>query len=356
MDTNALYVDLPRGARPNSIATALARFGEIWHFEAISLQTAFVAYFDVRASSLAAATLGPGRCMAAQQYGDRVVRMAGQAESDLAVISGVSNTWSDPNDDGVFWVEFYDVRDAWHTIEQADYPVEPEIMPVHLKADCVADAACPETHTGVLLGDLPNAICSDSVMKAVLQQAQVGTAVVSCQVWKGSEKGRALVKFDNPHSAQICVSHFNGRQWGSCIPVSACLTEADSSLDADNTPMRITPSPLLAKAPRRDNASFPEAEFSRVPRPMVDGDVDDNASEEDAQRPPGLSTFKVSPPPGLPVPGLASEASWKTVDAKSAWFHRLESVNAESSTDTGASESEGEHEAFERCSNLVRAV
>merc|ERR1712032_193577 len=168
-------------------------------------------------------------------------------------------------------------------------------------------------------------------------QAQLGTTVVSCQVWQGSPRGGALVTCMNSRSAHKCIQHFHGRHWGSTTPVSACLTLRDSSSFMQSTPEGNTRPPMLGKAMGMENKMF--SELGSVASSVVD--AGDSASEEDGAE-TLLPAPKLSPPIGLSASPLSHVPSHNEIQTESSGEKGGNSIDTESSTNAGTSESDGE--------------
>lgn len=89
-------------------------------------------------------------------------------------------------------------------------------------------------HQVVLLKNVPNGLCTRSMMDAVLQQAGFEDDVVSVDARKtvGERFGQVRLTMTSQFKADLCVRHFGGRAWDNneghrtkTIPIQACFEE-----------------------------------------------------------------------------------------------------------------------------------
>merc|ERR1719517_282617 len=78
--------------------------------------------------------------------------------------------------------------------------------------------------TRVLLRGLPELLCNEVSLQAMLEQAQLADALVSITLPKAVELGDVFVTLVNRHVAERCINHFALCRWVGCC-VSACIVE-----------------------------------------------------------------------------------------------------------------------------------
>jgi hypothetical protein len=77
----------------------------------------------------------------------------------------------------------------------------------------VQNIPAPPEHVEVRIQGLPNNMLSEMMMRTMLQQAGVSSAVVQIQTKKGKPCGEAIVNLSDPVSALACAKHFHGCKW-----------------------------------------------------------------------------------------------------------------------------------------------
>jgi hypothetical protein len=187
-------------------------------------------------------------------------------------LRNVSNISTDPEDENILIVKFFDTRDAQRMEELVSQTVGPAVEPppglalpaglspppglampppglampppglalpakdtssaapahAELPSDVNVAAGSAENFE-VVLQDLPKALCCGDYLEAVLEQAGIDMAVTSCKVLTGSDVGEALLKLTTRRAAKKCVKHFHGRRFdlaGACPPVKATFLQA----------------------------------------------------------------------------------------------------------------------------------
>jgi len=79
----------------------------------------------------------------------------------------------------------------------------------------------------VLLHNLPNTLCNEMCMEAMLEQAWLGESVLKIEVQPGSPCGSARLHFSAWVAANQCVRHFQGCRWDQTgVPVYAEIYQA----------------------------------------------------------------------------------------------------------------------------------
>mmetsp|Transcript_27804 Transcript_27804/g.62870 ORF Transcript_27804/g.62870 Transcript_27804/m.62870 type:complete len:336 (+) Transcript_27804:47-1054(+) len=283
MDTNTIHVLLPPGESLHAATTAFRQFGEVSSLELLpgDALVASVVFFDVRAAWAALQALGTGVAHPAPQTGSRLARLMGNTNLKVDEIRGVSNVQYEPirkDGAGAFTVEFYDIRDAMKLRELGETepkacsgavdnvgadacgavdnsdpsdvpgprgPVQ-EPVPVYVIPSAMQSmpaAAVPNasalhgrrrefqpTHYTVRIIGLPNALLSKPCTEAILQQAGLLEAAINFRTEFGQPYGEAIVTFLSFAMAQLCILHFQGRQWNtSGGEVTAWLEPNDSA-------------------------------------------------------------------------------------------------------------------------------
>jgi len=267
VETNTLYVVLPPDSDLASVRDACEHFGEVAcvHHLGGDTSIAEVSFFDVRTAAKACEAFGSESCRPAPQIGNRTVCLPGHIEfhrHDLSGISGIEREGEAASSN--YMLEFYDVRDAercrartedvagcptqgdtalqatdivapppglttWPSLESRnkyyDSETAAELRPppglenvVPSSAGRTASSSGPEhlmprVLCRVAIRGLPNAILSQAMFDAVLEQAGVGSAVLSSSTEVGRRCGKATVTFSNHNEAERCVHHFHGRKW-----------------------------------------------------------------------------------------------------------------------------------------------
>lgn len=67
----------------------------------------------------------------------------------------------------------------------------------------------------VYVRGLPNNLCNSVCMEAILEQASLDTAIVSCEAWPGSPCGEAVLRLATWDAATRAARHFHGCRWDS---------------------------------------------------------------------------------------------------------------------------------------------
>jgi hypothetical protein len=109
---------------------------------------------------------------------------------------------STDNDDA-FFVEFFDVRDV-------------ELVQQHvMRKDGVNSSkkTCGDSAKIVSIKGLPNAVCTEPMMEAVLQQAGLAHDVLKSQTKVGKPCGEVVLTLANDDAVEKCIQHFQGRTW-----------------------------------------------------------------------------------------------------------------------------------------------
>lgn len=79
---------------------------------------------------------------------------------------------------------------------------------------------------GVLLRGLPNELCTETMMKVVLEQAGLKSYYLDCRLEQGEPCGEAFFSLTSQSSAEYAVWHFENCQWGnSPSPIIAHMVE-----------------------------------------------------------------------------------------------------------------------------------
>jgi len=245
-----LLVKLPTNVDISAATEGLSRFGDVADVQVLTraakLTVISVAFFDVRAAANARSALGAKHCQLAPQTGRRTVRLPGSVQLEQDNIKGVSCVNPDPTDSGAYLVEFFDTRDATLVQElaaQAEAPhappgrvqrAVPTFGPAYVRPSrgfgvAAASAVAPRVIRGgnkvpqgrcegenvtVLLESLPKALCTGPCMEAMLEQAGLAGAIVSCKVRRGGSACKSiLLTLRGRDAAQHCVSHFHGQRW-----------------------------------------------------------------------------------------------------------------------------------------------
>jgi hypothetical protein len=125
---------------------------------------------------------------------------------------------------------------------------------------------------------LPNKILCETMMKAVLQQAQVNDALLSLSTCTGQPCGEAHIIFSSRCAAELCVKHFHGRQWDSS-GTTVCARIATTRVAAAMGPeFEISGATLSAKAP-----TFVPASMKLVEMHSIGSDASTEVGESEAE-------------------------------------------------------------------------
>lgn len=85
--------------------------------------------------------------------------------------------------------------------------------PMYIKSSAIAADLMPAHR--LQISGLPNAILSNLMLEAVLQQAQLSNYVVSFTTKPGKVSGEAIVTLVSEEAAEWCAQHFQGCRWCS---------------------------------------------------------------------------------------------------------------------------------------------
>lgn len=239
LDSNTLFVMLPPGMGLHAATSAFRRFGDVARLEVVpaDVLTVTVSFYDVRAASRAMEMLGNDYAWPGEPTGSRTMRLPGDMQLSAEDYQRVSDVRRDPNDDGGYVVEFFDVRDAARvsakcaknagkkgSAKASKKTEQPE--PIYV-TPCVGvsppvAAKNEATHQSVLLQGLPSALCSEACVDAMLEQAGLQGAVMSRAIHRGSPCGEVVLRIAGQDVVERCIKHFHGRVWDpSGTPVSA---------------------------------------------------------------------------------------------------------------------------------------
>eukprot|EP00931_Biecheleriopsis_adriatica_P093898 TRINITY_DN67620_c0_g1_i1.p1 TRINITY_DN67620_c0_g1~~TRINITY_DN67620_c0_g1_i1.p1 ORF type:complete len:362 (-),score=90.07 TRINITY_DN67620_c0_g1_i1:181-1266(-) len=286
--SNTLHVVLPHGMGLPQAQELLSGFGELMFCKVVPntlIPSLAVAYYDVRAASQAQFALGFDSCRPGPQTGDRKLKLPGTVKLSQDEIQHISKVETDPEDGGSYIVEFYDVRQVKRAQERLKLAgkkpegVEPPPglegftsskktkpvtdMPKARPAYVLPSASAPKPASAssqapiaaaestkdqveVQIKGLPKALCTDSFLEAMLEQAGLEGAVVCSKALTGSLAGQARVSFSGKRAAKRCVQHFNGRKWGNQLEaVTACIAStvgsARTGVSFPHTPLEMVP-------------------------------------------------------------------------------------------------------------------
>lgn len=287
-ETDALDIDLPPRTTLQTATEVLARYGDILRIRPAgeqqrdgeqkggAISKVSVVFFDVRAATRAVKALGSSHlCEVMPQVALRTVSFPRELRLDAFCLEGVSDMWDSPGDEDSFSVEFFDSRDAlcvalrarqqsclisWPDGSEEERWGRPTPLPGDdFHSDAASDggegsaaaaevdySACMSAaHAIVCLQGLPNALCTPSMIQAVLQQAGLARSVVGGRVRQGAPCGEALVTLANRQAAEVCAKHFQGHGWdASGTLVSALLVSPPASWGSSDCP----PSPALIQS------------------------------------------------------------------------------------------------------------
>lgn len=270
--TNTLQIMLP-AISVDAAHTLVRSFGPVASFSWESRDVfATVVYYDVRSAAVAADALGVTCCRLADS-GDRQVRVPGDVEFDLSDCAGIQALYSQQGASNSYIVEFFDLRDAAlcrRRLLEHKLPLDvrgpPGLEPpafLDLSAAQEEERAKEESRTPrrLLVSGLPNAILSDVMMEAVLDQAGLG-GVKDYALTVADPVGEAVITFKSEADANKALAHFRGCQWDPTgTTVSAKLLPATKSKRRKNAKKKqvpvedvkekvaVSPSMLSADAP-----------------------------------------------------------------------------------------------------------
>merc|ERR1719203_1756662 len=77
-----------------------------------------------------------------------------------------------------------------------------------------AEAPLVQGTVVVLLQNVPSELCNVAMMEVVLQQAQIEASIVNCWAEDSSALGEVSLALESQEVAELCISHFQGCQWG----------------------------------------------------------------------------------------------------------------------------------------------
>jgi len=170
----------------------------------------------------------------------------------------------------------------------------------------------------VLLRYMPKELCTDLMIEAMLDQADLEDTVLRSVVRKDrcfrEELCEVLLTFGTRHEAKKCMAHFHGRQWAAAgVPVAASI----------------------AKQGTKDAS----ASQKRVLEPVAE--ISGPCPGENLEPPPGLAHISCAPAASVLAPPGLQESE------KEGRKEFGDNQCAEDSTDTGTSDADDDHEEEE---------
>jgi len=259
--TDTVHIIMPLGADADATVAMMQTYGEI---ACATPQPGFVlrvAYFDVRAAAFVLDNLGGETCWPGVAYGNRTVRLPGSMNIGMDVMPKISGMYKEKNS---FVIEFFDLRDAQcYRLKAAESekqaaapnPKKVQIVPppgLDGPSPAKASSGSEKQSAGdvVAIKGIPNAMLTDAMMEAILEQAGLEAATVSFTTRQGSVCGDATIKLSSNSAAQQCIRHFHGCQWAaSGVVITAQLSSPakKSSSKAHRQGLEFADMPGLSK-------------------------------------------------------------------------------------------------------------
>jgi hypothetical protein len=215
-------------------------FGEVSSLYRVPGESALdVGFFDIRAADWALRSLGTNcswpvfPCKAV----NRSVRVPGSVEVGAKLLPKIAavNLADHGEEDSSYVVEFFDSRDAEKfrktLAKLADDPLannaetEPCMESNNITsgyAGAIPTTTMEPSMYNVLIKGLPEMMCSDHMMEAMLEQAGFGTEALSFKALE-TDAREACVTFACGWAAERCARHFHGRKWANGETVTACV-------------------------------------------------------------------------------------------------------------------------------------
>lgn len=103
----------------------------------------------------------------------------------------------------------------------------------------VADRPQQLPPMSVFVRGLPKNLCNGVCMEAILEQAGLEDAIVSCEAWPGASSGEALIQLASWNAAELCARHFHGCRWcatGATVFAELATPPAPDLVNYDTMP------------------------------------------------------------------------------------------------------------------------
>lgn len=269
--TNSVIAPLPAGMALDAAKVAFENFGEVSRVQRLEKFDSFVqvVFYDVRSADRAVKAFGAAGCISGPQVGDRTVMLAGDDQLSTKDFQNISEVCK--SQDGTFFLEFYDVRDAtrYRTAKEASeielppglpkaVPAKesPQVLPPPGLAKVAAAAPAARTPVGewqVVIHNLPVKILTKVMMEAVFQQAGFDGYLKEFTIQAG-KAGEVVAKFADQLAAQRCVAHFCGCQWDN---KSGAVVTAELVPPRETKPSKHLKKKALASASNEMSAEAP---------------------------------------------------------------------------------------------------
>jgi len=269
--TNSVIAPLPAGMALDAAKVAFENFGEVSRVQRLEKFDSFVqvVFYDVRSADRAVKAFGAAGCISGPQVGDRTVMLAGDDQLSTKDFQNISEVCK--SQDGTFFLEFYDVRDAtrYRTAKEASEielppglskagPAKesPQVSPPPGLAKVAAAAPAARTPAGewqVVIHNLPAKILTKVMMEAVFQQAGFDGYLKEFTIQAG-KAGEVVAKFADQLAAQRCVAHFSGCQWDN---KSGAVVTAELVPPRETKPSKHLKKKALASASNEMSAEAP---------------------------------------------------------------------------------------------------
>lgn len=81
----------------------------------------------------------------------------------------------------------------------------------------------------LVINGMPNELCNEVCMEAVLQQAGLLNCVETYEALQGDPCGQVLVRLRGGEAVECCVQHFEGMQWHKHVCVSVAISQDEPS-------------------------------------------------------------------------------------------------------------------------------
>lgn len=180
-----------------------------------------------------------------------------------------------------------------------------------------------EGPAAVNLQDLPNALCRQNFLEAMMDQAGLTENVLGIILGQDYDVGKALITLADRNTAEKCAAHFHGCSWGSGgPPVTAQVVDVPTP---QNRPANKGGSRGLDKAPGGKTRKARNSKMSNVPMKMA-------GSEQQLQLPYGAVIQ-----PGFVDNGGYSKQDWNSDDREQEGCSTYAGGSSRGSWDTTAS-------------------
>lgn len=184
--------------------------------------------------------------------------------------------------------------------QQPQFQQVPQFQQQSAPVPCMSPSSA-QTST-VLLHSMPNNLCNEACIEAILDQAGLEDQLVSCDVQQGSHGGEAVLHLSSWNAANQAVRHFQGCRWGSSLTAELGPAPGQVCNYPEMTSNTLSLELIASPAYREDEfISTPEVSPRMVPFPSPTPTCTSIKSSSTTSTAMPFD-FKKLTPPGTPAP------------------------------------------------------